>query len=59
MFRTKTILILFILIGNYNIYSFIITPITYHKLQLTKIKKLNNLKTNNLKPGSKLLIPKV
>ena len=44
MFRTKTILILFILIGNYNIYSFIITPITYHKLQLTKIKKLNNVK---------------
>jgi len=31
----------------------------YSGVSVSKIKKLNNLKTNNLKPGSKLLIPKV
>jgi membrane-bound lytic murein transglycosylase D len=30
----------------------------YHGITVSKIKKLNNLKTNSLKPGLKLLIPK-
>ena len=31
----------------------------YTGVSVSTIKKLNNLKSNNLKPGSKLIIPKI
>jgi LysM repeat protein len=30
----------------------------YDGVSITKIKQLNKLKSNNLKPGSRILIPK-